>query len=171
MITRKPTKKVLEEWNLIWKRYKDVLKPNRKSGAEVLSYLQSHYILTEIDDENALSCISESVKENEYLAEKLPEGASTIPRAFYLENAGNGRKFYLPENKDDTDVWGDIISKIFVGVELSSGSYQVEGSTMLWDELCAFQGIDEKDLKNYVVVADYINSLKRFGKLNTVISE
>ena len=41
---------------------------------------------------------------------------------------------------------------------------------MLWDELCAFQGVDEKDLENYVVVADYIRALKRFGKLDNAIS-
>lgn len=170
MITREPTKEMLEEWKSIWEEYKDVLKPNRKSGEEVLTYLQSHYVLTEIDDENALSCISEPVKENEYFAEKLPEGTAINPRAFYLENTGCGKKFYLPENKDNTYLWGEEgIEKIFIGVELSSGVYHVEGSTMLWDELCAFQGIDEKDLQNFVVVADYINSLKRFGKLNSVV--
>lgn len=171
MITREPTNEMLEEWKSIWEKYKDVLKPNRKNGEEVLSYLQSHYTLTEIYDENALSVISETVKMNGYLSEKLQDGSTTIPRVFYLENAKNGRKFYIPENKDDTDLLGDEITKIFVGVELSSGYYHVEGSTMLWDELSAFQGVDAKDLQNYVIMAEYINSLKRFGKLDTVVSE
>ena len=119
-----------------------------------MSYLQSHYTLTEIYDENALSVISETVKMNGYLSEKLQDGSTTIPRVFYLENAKNGRKFYIPENKDDTDLLGDEITKIFVGVELSSGYYHVEGSTMLWDELSAFQGVDAKDLQNYVITAE-----------------
>jgi hypothetical protein len=33
---------------------------------------------------------------------------------------------------------------------------------MLWDELFAFQGIDEKDFQK--CVAEYINSLMRSGK-------
>ena len=42
---------------------------------------------------------------------------------------------------------------------------------MLWDELCAFRGVDEKDLKKCVVVAQYIDALKRFGKLDSVIRD
>lgn len=171
MITQKPSREMLEEWKAIWIKYKDVLKPNRKSGADILSYLQEQYILTEIDDEKALSVITNNVTMNEHYTEKLSKDATIIPKAFYLENSGNGIKFYLSENKDDINLWNDEITKIFVGVELSCGYYHVEGSTMLWDELCSFQGIDDIDLQNFVIVAEYINSLKRFGKLNTIIPE
>ena len=41
----------------------------------------------------------------------------------------------------------------------------VQGSTLLWDELCAFQGLDERDLQNYVITAQYIRALERVGKL------
>lgn len=54
-------------------------------------------------------------------------------------------------------------------MDLSSGFYMVEGSSMLYDELRAFQCIDEKDLENYVVVANYIDALKRFGQLEKII--
>lgn len=47
----------------------------------------------------------------------------------------------------------------------------VEGSTLLWDELCAFCGVDDKDLQNYVIVAQYVDVLKRLGKLEAVINE
>ena len=55
--------------------------------------------------------------------------------------------------------------KIFIGVDLASGYFMVEGSSMLWDELCAFQGLDAKDIENYYCVAQYISCLKRFNKL------
>lgn len=132
-------------------------------------YLQSNYSLTEVTDEEALAVISENVSMNRYFAEKLADGQMPLLKAFYLENIGNGHKFYLYENKDHPDLWGGEITKIFIGVDLSSGFYMVEGSTMLWDELCAFQGVDEKDLENFVVVAGYINALKRFGKLDSAI--
>ncbi len=117
-----------------------------------------------------LTVISENVSRSALFAEKLPAGQRPLPKAFYLENIGNGHKFYRSENKDSLDLWGGEITKIFVGVDLSSGFYMVEGSTMLWDELCAFQGVDEKDLENYVIVADYISALQRFGKLDSVIT-
>ena len=170
MITQKPTPEILTEWKIIFEKYKDLIKPNRKSGTELLDYLQSNYSLTEITDKEVLTIISENVSRNELFAEKLPVGQLPLPKAFYLENIGNGHKFYFSENEDHSDLWGDEITKIFVGVDLSSGFYMVEGSTMLCDELRAFQGVDEKDLENYVIVADYISALQRFGKLDSVIT-
>ncbi len=164
MITKKPTPEILTEWKNIFEQYKDLLQPNRKSGTELLDYLQSNYSLTEITDEEILSVISENVSRNDFFAEKLSSGQLPLPKAFYLENVGNGHKFYLSENQDQLDLWGGEITKIFVGIDLSSGFYLVEGSTMLGDELRAFQGVDEKDLENYVVVADYIRALQRFDK-------
>ena len=170
MITQKPTPEMLTEWKNIFEQYKDLLQPNRKSGTDLLEYLQSNYFLTEITDTNTLTIISENVSRNKIYAEKLPVGQLPLPKSFYLENIGNGHKFYLSENADHPDLWGGEITKIFVGLDLSSGFYTVEGSTMLWDELRAFQGVDERDLKNYVVVADYINALKRSGKLDSIIT-
>lgn len=168
MITQKPTKQDLAEWKAIWEQYRDGIQPNRKSGGELLSYLQNHYVLTEIPDTKALACVSETIKLNPYLAEKLSNGATPIPRTFYVENSDKGEKLYSAENRDCSDLWGDELTKIFVGVDLTSGYYTVEGSTFLWDELCAFQGVDEKDLQNYVIVAQYINALKRFGRLGEI---
>ncbi len=164
MITREPTKEELEEWKTIWIKYKGKLQPNRKSGVELLDYLQSKYVLTEIYDKKAADAIIGNVTMNAPFAEKMPEGAFPVSRAFFLENAGKGEVFYRLENKDPIDLWGGDITRIFVGIDITSGFYMVEGSTMLWDELCAFQGLDEKDLENYVCVAEYINSLKRFGE-------
>lgn len=171
MIVQKPSKERLGEWKSIWIKYKDVIKPNRKTGRELLEYLQSKYALTEIFDADALDAISYTVTRNTYLSEKLSLGVAPVPRTFYLENAGQGEKFYLPENKDDEEIWGGDVTRIFVGIDLSSGFYLIEGSTMLWDELCCFQGIDEKDLQNYVIVAQYINALQRFGKMNITADE
>jgi hypothetical protein len=42
---------------------------------------------------------------------------------------------------------------------------------MLWDELYAFQGIDEADIQNPYCVAQYIACLKRFKLLQGVLEE
>ncbi|MGF7144588.1 hypothetical protein HNQ56_003019 [Anaerotaenia torta] len=169
MITQEPTKDILEEWKSIWVHYKEKLKPNRKSGTELLHYLQEKYVLTEIHDKSASDAVIGNVTQNEPYAEKLPEGMAPAPRTFFLENAGKGKVLYQDENKDSVNVWGGDITRIFVGIDTVTGFFMVEGSTMLWDELYAFRGLDEKDLQNYVCVAEYINSLKRFDLLTTVI--
>ncbi|HHV29427.1 MAG TPA: hypothetical protein GXX73_07520 [Clostridium sp.] len=171
MITKEPTPEILGEWKSIWMQYKDILKPNRKSGQELLEYLQNKYILTEIHEKRATDAIIYNVTMNKVYEEKLPEGKTPIPRAFYLENAGNGEVFYRDENKDSMDIWGGDITKIFVGIDEVTGFFMVEGSTMLWDEMCAFRGVDEKDLQNFVCVAEYINALKRFDLLKDILPE
>ena len=52
---------------------------------------------------------------------------------------------------------------IFIGIDLSTGYVQVEGSCLLYDEIYAFQGIDEFDIENCVRVAEYIDCLKKFN--------
>jgi len=163
MITKEPTKEMFAEWKSIWSQYKEKLKPNRKSGKELLQYLQDKYVLTEIYDKNASDAVIGNITMNAPNAEKLPGGAIPVPRTFFLENTGNGEKLYQDENKDSVDVWGGDITRIFIGIDTVTGFFMVEGSTMLWDELYAFRGLDKKDLENYVCVAEYINSLKRFG--------
>ncbi|MDH6363781.1 hypothetical protein M2139_000618 [Enterococcus sp. PF1-24] len=165
MITQEVTAAQLTQWQATWLKYKDELTPNRKTGEELLIYLQNKYVLTEIFDENMLEAITKNVTLNIPYSEKLPKESLPKPRAFSLENSGNGEIFYFPENKDPFELWGADFIQIFVGIDVTSGFYMVEGSTMLWDELCAFQGLDEKDIDNYVCVAQYIDSLKRFGQL------
>ena len=171
MITQAVTSEMLKEWKAIWLKHKDQLKPNQKSGSEILSYLKSHYVLTEIDDRDIMEAIIHNVTMNQVHAEKLPKGLTPIPKAFYLENIGEGVKFYLPENRDSFTLWGKEVTRMIVGLDITSGYYMVEGSTMLWDELCAFRGLDEKDLDNYVCVANYIQSLERIKKLETTLHD
>ena len=136
---------------------------------ELLNYLSQKYVLTEIYDREATDAVCFNVTMNKPRAEKLPGGAISQPRTFFLENMGNGGIFYKNKNKDPEAVWGGDITGIFVGIDTASGYFMVEGSTMLWDELFAFQGIDEADIQNPYCVAHYIAFLKRFNKLQEVI--
>lgn len=40
----------------------------------------------------------------------------------------------------------------------------VEGSSYLYNELIAFSGLDEQDIKNYFLVAQYINVKRNLRK-------
>ena len=104
MIIKKPTEQDLKNWQSIWLEHKDKMTPNRKSGAELLSYLQSKYILTEIYDKNAVDAIIGNVTMNACHSEKLPKGTAPIPRTFFLENSGCGEVFYKDENSDPVEI-------------------------------------------------------------------
>ena len=169
MLTREPTKELLQEYKSIWMQYKGRLRPNRKSGRELLDYLQQKYILTEIWDKEAADAVILSVTQNQPYKEKLPMGMAPVPRTFFLENTGNGGVFYTSKNKDPIDIWGGDITRIFIGIDLTTGYFIAEGSTMLWDEMYAFRGLDEEDLKNYVRVAQYILALKKLGLLQQTV--
>ncbi len=171
MIINMPTDTMFKQWRHTFEKYKDRLYPNRISGTELLSYIKKQYVLTELYDENALNTVVDNVVMNETYKEKLPFNTLPVPKVFYLENSGNGVKFYRPENKDSNEIWGGNITRIFIGVDVITGFFTVEGSTMLYDELNAIRGLDEKDLQNYVVVAEYINALKKFNMLDKVVTK
>ena len=69
--------------------------------------------------------------------DKLPIGAEPSALTFIVKNTGTGKVLY--ENQDKIFKGNSI----FVGIDLNSGYYCVEGSSILWDELCAFQGLDK----------------------------
>lgn len=165
MLMQAPTPEMVQEWKNVWNKYKDALKPNRKSGQEMVDYLFSKYILTEIYSKRAYKAVFNNVIKNKPNSEKLPLNTKPNPKTFYIENKGNGKTLF---EKQDEVFKGD---KIFVGIDTESGYFCVEGSSILWDELCAFQGVDEKDIQNAYCIAQYIACLKKFDKLQDILDE
>jgi len=155
MLRQEPTPEMIAEWKAIWNAHKNHLRPNRKSGVDIMKYLADKYPLRELQDKSATQVVIDNVVLNEYLAEKIPEEMAPQTVAFLIENIAEGRKLY-----DEPDaLLGD--GYIFVGIELVSGYFHVEGSSSLWDELCAFQGLDQKDMENFFCVAQYVEAMKR----------
>lgn len=163
MLMQEPTPEMVEKWKRIWMEYKDKLLPNRKSGAEVVDYLTNKYPLRELHDVKATQVVINNVVNNKQFADKLPIGTTPSAVTFIVQNTGTGKVLY--ENQDEIFKGNSI----FVGIDLNSGYYCVEGSSMLWDELCAFQGLDKSDLQNYYSVAEYISCLKRFRLLENIL--
>lgn len=157
MLIQEATPQMIKAWKDIWNEYKDKLRPNRKSGAEVVEYLTKKYPLKELHDDKAIRVVVDNVLNNKQFFDKLPAGAAPSAVTFTIENSGEGKFLY---EKQDEIFRGN---KIFVGIDIHSGYFCVEGSSMLWDELYAFQGLDEKDIQNYYCVAEYISCLKKFN--------
>jgi hypothetical protein len=140
------TKTSLNEWKKIWNENKDLLKPNRKSGQEIQTYIMEKYILVQINDEKAKEVVTWNILNNECFSIKLPKGAKPDAVTYYVS---------LDSDKVSNQ-------KIFVGIDLITGYYTVEGSESLWDELYAFRGLDEDDIQNPYCVAEYLACLKKF---------
>ncbi|MDO5555222.1 MAG: hypothetical protein Q4G09_00780 [Clostridia bacterium] len=152
MLMQKPTEEMINEWKEIYNQNKDKLQPNKKDGNEIVNYLESHYTVKEILNDNFEKAVIDNIKLNDFYANKLNKNLNNNPivRLFKLENVGNNRVLYYKQDKEFKGV--DII----VGIELKTSYIQVEGSSLLYDELVAYTGLDEDDLKNYFLVAQYI---------------
>lgn len=162
MLMQEPTPKMAEEWKRIFDQYKTRLAPNRKTAAEVLQYLKNKYLLEEVTDDRWKRVVTGNVLHNRPHAEKLPAGKAPRAVVFSVLNAGAGKTLY--EQQDELFKGREIT----VGVEMETAFFHVEGSSLLWDELFAFRGLDEKDLQNFYLVAEYVECLKRFGMLKCV---
>ena len=58
------TSQKIEQWKLIYKEYKDKIKPNRKTGKEIVDYLKSKYELNSLDDDHAKEIVYQNVMQN-----------------------------------------------------------------------------------------------------------
>lgn len=165
MLTHAPSPADIAGWKRIYREYGTRLKPNRKTGAELYEYLQSRYALRALSDHHADQVVIQNVLQNEALARELPNGILPDPVCCIVANAGNGEALCQEQDACFKNM------QIFVGIDLVSGHFLVEGSSLLWDDLYAFRGLNETDLSNFYCVAEYIFCLKRFGLLAEALAE
>jgi len=165
MLSRKVTPEMIREWKETAETYRPRPRPNKKAGAEILAYLTGKYPVRELSTDSLRDVVEDNILSNECHARKMPAGKTPEVAGFIIENTGGGK--YLYENQDVFFRRRAIIG----GVELHSGYFMVEGSSLLWDELCAFRGLDADDLENYFLVAEYVDCLKRFDLLDEVLSQ
>lgn len=163
MVTEEPTKETTVQWRALWEGYRDRLRPDRISGRALLGHLQGRYELTEMFDGWAAGCVIGSVLENACCREKLPAAARPAARTFCLENSGAGKALCEGESGDSAPR-GRAGDRSFVGVNTVIGLFTVEGSSLLWEELCAVRGLDEEDLQNFASVAQLVAVRERPGR-------
>ncbi len=159
MILDQPSEEQFQEWVKVWQEYSPKLKPNRRSGIEVARYILKKYRTEEVKDPIKAGQYAMSIMMSSYQRSKLPEDIEPDPKIFKILSEGPGAELY--DKKDE--IFKDV-KDIIVTVDIASGLYAVEGSSLLWDELCAYQGLDKDDLQNPVAVAEYVECMKKFGK-------
>ncbi len=159
MLTERPTKEMIAEWQEIHRNHRPRMQPNRITGTELIAWLCAQYPVTELYEQELLDMVTLSVKENAHYAEKLPVGVPPKPRAFRIENTGAGAALYETQE----DIWAEC-PYILVTAEEVTGEFFVEGSCKLWDEMFAVRGLDAADLENYYLVAEYIKCAETYRK-------
>lgn len=141
MLTTEPTIEMIQEWKCIYNENRDKLKPNRKSGAEINDYFCIKYRFEKLDSLSFHDVVEFNIMKNESNREKLPQGA--VPQIVAYKA------------KD---------SSVLVGIDLVTGFFHIEGKDInrvaeIYDDLFLFRGLDETDIKNYFLVAQYIQCL------------
>ena len=136
MLTTEPTPEMLQEWKRLHEKYRPKLTPNRRSGTQVDAYFREKYPHTPMDSEELREMIAAEILENPHHAEKLPEGCVPDVRC-YLS--------------------GDVL----VGIDLVTGHIHVESEdtermAKLYDALFFYRGLDEADLENAFLTAEYV---------------
>jgi hypothetical protein len=163
MLMQECTPEMAAEWKSVFNEYKTRLHPNRKRAADLLAYLKDKYTLAELADEVLKQVVVDNVMLNKFNAGKLPADKTVNPKVFRVENSGQAQSLY--RQQDDVFKGTEII----IGIDMETGFFHIEGSSLLWDQLFAFRGLDKEDLTNYYLVAEYIACLKRFDMLDEVL--
>ncbi|MEG2429241.1 MAG: hypothetical protein RSA99_02550 [Oscillospiraceae bacterium] len=116
--------------------YAHSLHTDRKTGLEIDSYFRKSYSYQLFESEKFQMVVKENIMENEHSREKLQNGI--IP-----------------------DIKTYLVGNVSVGIDLSSGEFHVEceeikNAIPIYDDLFVYRGLDENDLKNFVIVGQYI---------------
>ena len=145
MILSELTPEKVAEMKRVYEAHRPLLHPNKKSGAEVDAYFRSNYPYQQLDDYAFQAAAAANIMENEHFCAKLQDGTRPDIRCYRTGN-------------------------VLVGIDLISGAFHVEAADMtavipIHDDLFAFRGLSEDDLKNFVLVTEYVR-LTQKGNTN-----
>lgn len=136
MLTTEPSPEMLAEWKRIFEIYHCALTPNRKLGNEVDQYFREKYSYKLYDDAELREIASLNITENEHFRNKLAE--DTLP-----------------------DIQSYKTGDVLVAIDLCTGEFHIEGEDVekvipIYDDLFVYRGLDEEDLTNFFLVAEYV---------------
>lgn len=163
MLTSEPTEEMIREWKDIFLQYKDKITPNRIIPQKLVDYIAKKYSLLTIVDTKYDEILIHNETSNILYKNKMIRGNKPEPVIFELQNTGLGKEVYRKQDEIFKK------SKIIIGVDLSTGFFIVEGSSYIWNEMLAYRGLDNDELNNFYLVAEYINCLKIFDKDNELL--
>lgn len=136
MLTIEPTSEMVAECKRIYEIYHSSLTPDRKSGNEVDYYFREKYAYQVFDNAEFRKIASLNIMENDCFKSKLPR--DTLPN---IQSYQTGN--------------------VLVAIDLCTGEFFVEGKNAeevisIHDDLFVYRGLDDEDLKNFFLVAEYV---------------
>ncbi len=136
MITSEVTPETLEEWKRIFELHRPKLSPDRKKGIEVDDYFRNKYTYQIFDSPRFKKVVEFNIMENEHSRRKLPK-------------------------RMKPDIHTYRVGDVLVGIDTVSGEFcveceEIEKAIPVYDDLFVYRGLDEDELKNYVLVAEYV---------------
>jgi len=175
---------IINQWKKTYEEYRQLLKPNRKSIDEILEYIKLKYPVEEDTSDKARKVVEKSVLYN-YYSKRLSENDTMLSIVVLrVKNEDNAVQLYenqVSEHIEFMDKMKKTIKDfkpfsfepipIIIEAERKSGYIFVEGSQGLSEEITMIQGLDSDELKNYYLLANYINVLKKYRKLDDVINK
>lgn len=128
------------QWKKLYNENRLNMQPNRKSGMEVDTYFRKKYDCNAINDKVFQEIVVENILTNDFYKERLKDGRMLVVRTYAVQDAT-------------------------VGIDIETGFFHVESENLtlvaqIWDDLFLFRGLDEKDLENYFLVAQYLQLAK-----------
>lgn len=136
MLTTKPTPKMIAEWKQLFETHHAGMHPNRKTGTEVDAYFRGKYPYQIFCNSTFRKVVEANITENEHSRNKLPCGIAPVIKCYSIDD-------------------------VTIGIDLSSGEFHIESEDIskvipIYDDLFVYRGLDEDDLHNYFLVAEYI---------------
>lgn len=162
MLMQPVTASLMAKWRRIYDFYRPHLRPNNRSGDALVQFLQRRYP-TIAGPSPFSQIVLENLYGNAFYREKLPCGVLPRVTSFVLAREGTAQALY---DRQDACFAGQ---DIWVGIACNTGFFHVEGSSLLWDELFAYRGLDAMDLNHPYLVAESIGCLSRFGLLEPTL--
>jgi len=173
---------VIKEWKKTYEEYGPLLKPNRKSINEILEYIKFKYPVIEYTSYKARKVVEKNMLNN--YGKRLTENHDTLDIVVLrVKNEDNAVRLYENQAIEHIEFMDKMkktiinfkpypfipIPTIIIGAERKSGYILVEGSQEISEDITMIQGLDSDELKNYYLVANYIETLKKYSKLCDVI--
>ena len=84
MLMQEPTPERIKHWQKVYAYFRPLLRPNRKSGPQIVDYLNHRYSLKKIYSDEWKEVVSFNVLNNQHNKAKLPEGKSPHPMILSL---------------------------------------------------------------------------------------
>ncbi|MCM1991152.1 hypothetical protein [Oceanirhabdus seepicola] len=166
-------KKVSEVEN-IFAKYAPILKPNRKPVSKILEYIKSKYPAVEDTSIRYKRMVEMNVLADFYKG----KSANEIPlkvTVLHIRNEGTATVLYDLQKLEYVErvskmkqLRKDYKNHSFKNIPIRICAEQIndymviEGSDALGDEIIILRGLDEIELKNKYLVANYVKTLKKY---------